>query len=475
MESSIIQAIRKGYFTQLRYLIQLGADVDERNEKGQTTLMLCALLDSEKWGVSLARTLLENGANASYLDRKSMNVIHYACIYERPELLQTYLSALDCDLNQRDAFGNTPLIYATRSGNVRTSQLLVRALKRYGLSVDVANTKGFTPLILAWKQRHLLCAKLLIEEGEADTKARDPKNRTAEQWEREALAKLEKLDINNENNSTPLSHKQSNSKRVRSVNRSRDITIARCDSAPLLYSRRPKEQNGLRGGKTHGNQQGNRITRENLIRSASMSNLRNIPEYVFQVKPADCFETRNESTQRDSPTAYSNSKHGRGKNGENWRNEVKRLFHELEFQYSLSYRKAAKPEEPPPQSPVTLGMIDAVYGEADRGQTGACSRLSGRSSRLSRAPSMANLKKRQSSAKLGRTVGQVTMIRSMLHTDSSSTESLARPQQQKLNRRRSELKVDRSETGRPSSRASNVSAHETERRIMKEVDETKAK
>ena len=71
VQPNINAAIEKGLFKQVRYLIEFGARVNQRDHHGRTPLMNAALVEDEEWGVGLARLLLEKGARP-YL-KVSMN------------------------------------------------------------------------------------------------------------------------------------------------------------------------------------------------------------------------------------------------------------------------------------------------------------------------------------------------------------------------------------------------------------------
>ena len=83
METSIVSAILKGYFQQVRFLVETGCDVNERDALRRTPLMTCALVGDESWSVGLARVLIEHGASGSIRDKHGLNAFHHACIYQR--------------------------------------------------------------------------------------------------------------------------------------------------------------------------------------------------------------------------------------------------------------------------------------------------------------------------------------------------------------------------------------------------------
>ncbi|XP_013421464.1 uncharacterized protein LOC106181577 [Lingula anatina] len=393
MDYTINTAIKRGFFQQVRFLIELGSDVNGKDEDGLTPLILCAMIEEEEWGVGLSRLLLEKGASVGFRDKRGLNALHYACLYQRLELVRVFLCAIDYDLNQGDKFGNTALHYAVSVGNVDITRLLLRTLQKYGMTVDKPNRRGFTPLIQAWSTGRVTCAQILVDEGHADQETADKvEGKTAKEWETEVLAKMNKLVINPK------------------VRRNRPSTASRVSSAPILRRRRPSTAMSLRGNR-NAPDNGLLVNVEKtdmLIRSASLSDLRNNPEFVFKLSAVDYFSQEN---MNDFQPQY-----GEGYDGfqghyqrlavdGNWKGEVKSLLHEFQFQCSPSYRDSIKP--PPPRQyirPTTppSQLSDGEVPMSDRGSvTGRRSIAGPRGKKLERQTSDANMSRRGSVVNLG--------------------------------------------------------------------------
>lgn len=110
-------ALRRGFYSHVRPLLAGGKAVDARDADGQTALMICSQLSSERWAVTIARLLLEQGASVGIRDPHGLNALHYACLYEQQELVRVYLAAVDYNLNEQDEAGNTPLHYCVLRNN----------------------------------------------------------------------------------------------------------------------------------------------------------------------------------------------------------------------------------------------------------------------------------------------------------------------------------------------------------------------
>lgn len=102
----LTQVIKRGLFRQVPLVVEyLAVDLDERDDKGRTPIMLCAYVIPETCGVSLARTLIEKGCSLDLRDKYGLSVLHYACIYQRLQLVMVLLRALQSSANVKDNFG----------------------------------------------------------------------------------------------------------------------------------------------------------------------------------------------------------------------------------------------------------------------------------------------------------------------------------------------------------------------------------
>ncbi|WP_347252649.1 ankyrin repeat domain-containing protein [Legionella sp.] len=76
------------------------------------------------------------------------------------EMLDTFISEFDCDLNVRDKQGNTPLHYATSTDNERVASLLLDFEETIP---DLPNSRGNTPLEIAAHNQFSAIEKLLLQ------------------------------------------------------------------------------------------------------------------------------------------------------------------------------------------------------------------------------------------------------------------------------------------------------------------------
>lgn len=128
----------------VRFLLQAGAEVDARRERGDTPLY---------WArdAATATLLIEAGASVHALDFSEREPIHWAAQFARPDVLQVLLEH-GCAVDVRDLNGNTPLHWATGTanmfGDVSSPSALecVRVLLEWGADVDARGIDGRVPL-----------------------------------------------------------------------------------------------------------------------------------------------------------------------------------------------------------------------------------------------------------------------------------------------------------------------------------------
>ena len=166
VQRSLLYCFEKGYFSLIRYLLQSGAsDARERDHEGRTGLMYCCFVENDIWAHNIAITLLEHGAKIEDQDRRGLNALHYAIITHRLNLVRRYLSSLDFDLHRTiDIHGNTFLHYACSSGNTDIVRLILTAMNRYAIDVNIQNHAGLTAYDIARQFNRVECENLLRNE-----------------------------------------------------------------------------------------------------------------------------------------------------------------------------------------------------------------------------------------------------------------------------------------------------------------------
>ena len=139
----------------------------ERNEK---------LLEAAREGnVDLVITLLAEGAEVEYKDRRGDTAAHKAAI-KGHDVVLTILLDKGAMVNTRGLFDRTPIMCAAENGHTST----VKLLHSRGAELDLQDEDGRTALIYAARYGNLETAAQLLVLG-ADTALQDENGDTAEQ------------------------------------------------------------------------------------------------------------------------------------------------------------------------------------------------------------------------------------------------------------------------------------------------------
>ena len=199
-----MQYCRDTMLSMMQMLLEAGADVNMRNDKGQTPLIIAAS--------SCAKAipfLLERGANPKRVDKAGESALHEIIRLEAETMtpLLEQLLAAGADINHQNRHGQTPLIQASYSTLQREAvgaallehgadpnrqdyrgdailhilaadsprndpSGLIRQLLAHGARLDIRNRKHQTPLMAAVARKHVSVVRTLIEAG-ADVNVRD--------------------------------------------------------------------------------------------------------------------------------------------------------------------------------------------------------------------------------------------------------------------------------------------------------------
>ena len=125
-------------------LLLAGADLEARNEQGNTPLLLA--VDWER--LTVYRLLREFGADLRAMDEEGFSALATAALTGNAELVQTLLDdGLDPDQTSRDGF--TPLMHAAEGCH----QEAVCVLLQGGADPSLQDPQGRTPLEIAIEQR----------------------------------------------------------------------------------------------------------------------------------------------------------------------------------------------------------------------------------------------------------------------------------------------------------------------------------
>ncbi|KAM3932561.1 kinase D-interacting substrate of 220 kDa isoform 3-T3 [Leptodactylus fuscus] len=187
---NLLSYVEEGNIAALKTLLEKCKDVDERNENGQTALMLAA----EQGNLEIVQELLQKRANCNLEDVDNWTALISASKEGHVEIVR---ELVDCNANleHRDMGGWTALMWASYKGCTEVVDLLlskganpnitglqysvypiiwaagrghsdiVKLLLQYGAKVNCSDKYGTTPLIWGARKGHLECVKSLLQMG----------------------------------------------------------------------------------------------------------------------------------------------------------------------------------------------------------------------------------------------------------------------------------------------------------------------
>jgi ankyrin repeat protein len=164
--SEVANAAMRGDRTELRNLIERGADVNAAQPDGATALHWAVYTDD----VEAAKLLIAAKADVAARSREGATPLSLASVNGNPEIIERLLAA-GADVNSPLPNGETPLMMAARTGRVEALEVLLDR----GADVNATETlRGTTALMWAAANENTAAVKLLIEHG-ADVAARSAK------------------------------------------------------------------------------------------------------------------------------------------------------------------------------------------------------------------------------------------------------------------------------------------------------------
>lgn len=153
LESGINEAMSKGLFEQVKLLIDLGYNVNSKNHRGQTPIMVCALIEDIPWALSLATALLQSqNVNLNLTDFLGFSALHLACHYNREHLVCMLVNYQGFNTQIMDILYNRPFHYAAVNGNPNIMALLLENEMRVQRKPSIfmtSNILGYNPITLA--------------------------------------------------------------------------------------------------------------------------------------------------------------------------------------------------------------------------------------------------------------------------------------------------------------------------------------
>ncbi|XP_053314819.1 kinase D-interacting substrate of 220 kDa [Spea bombifrons] len=187
---NLLVYVEEGNMAAVKTLLEKCKDVDERNENGQTALMLAA----EQGNLEIVQELLRKRANCNVEDVDNWTALISAAKEGHLDIVRELLNN-NANLEHRDMGGWTALMWASYKGCTEVVELLlekganpnitglqysvypiiwaagrghsdiVRLLLQYGAKVNCSDKYGTTPLVWAARKGSLESVKSLLQMG----------------------------------------------------------------------------------------------------------------------------------------------------------------------------------------------------------------------------------------------------------------------------------------------------------------------
>lgn len=145
-----------GHIEIVEFLIEKGADINMRVEKGGQTPLIAAIVGREE----IAKLLVEKGADVNVKDNAGWSPLTWASATNRAEIAKLLIDK-GAPINEKNNQGQTSLMFASKWGYIEIVELLIDKKVEINMQMD----DGWTALMDAIDSDQIEIAKLLIEKG----------------------------------------------------------------------------------------------------------------------------------------------------------------------------------------------------------------------------------------------------------------------------------------------------------------------
>lgn len=125
--SPLIKAAQLGKLRLVRLLVEGGAQVNERNQQGETPLLAaCRAMRGDQSGstmLKLVHFLIKNHADPNVQDKAGRSALMYACMEQAGAEVAAALVSAGADCSMEDYAGASSLVYAINAHDQDTIQV----------------------------------------------------------------------------------------------------------------------------------------------------------------------------------------------------------------------------------------------------------------------------------------------------------------------------------------------------------------
>lgn len=154
--NGFMRSVENGDRNAVTLFLSGGVDVDTRDERGWTPLMVSSFNGKEE----IALLLIRSGADIHAMDKRGYGPLHWAAFNGYRNVVKMLIDKR-ADANARSNHGWTPLLQAATRGHLIAAGQLIAG----GANINLASNDGWTPLHKAAANGHTEMVKLLLVKG----------------------------------------------------------------------------------------------------------------------------------------------------------------------------------------------------------------------------------------------------------------------------------------------------------------------
>ncbi|XP_067137582.1 ankyrin repeat domain-containing protein 63-like [Centruroides vittatus] len=165
--STLFEAIQHGRYRQTVLILEAGVDIDGRNDKGQTPLMITCQNIDVKNRTKFVKLFMDTGADPNIQDWDGLTALMYAVMNGNNEIVAVLIENKRTDVTMQDGEGNTALMHAASRGygDIIFTFLHNYRYDRQILGLQEKNKQGLNAVQLAARNNHDTCVYLLTREA----------------------------------------------------------------------------------------------------------------------------------------------------------------------------------------------------------------------------------------------------------------------------------------------------------------------
>ena len=185
MANHLHHAVRGYKADRVKYLLQTGLSVNSKDSKGNTILLQALRMEDAVKRRRMVRYLLRHGADPMDTDdQNGRDALSWACALGRGAEVKTFLRVApgEYDFQKTDHQGLTALHHAVQSMDTEVVTMIAEEMRRLWVSVDVPDSNGLTPYLLALKLGLVKIAEILRENGASRNQADSKRFQNGDCW-----------------------------------------------------------------------------------------------------------------------------------------------------------------------------------------------------------------------------------------------------------------------------------------------------